>query len=164
MATPELTRDEVMEILRTTVPRLEELTHGMSQKRLSTLTDYGWSVNDQLAHLRACHDVLGGNMLRIVREDHPSWKGMSPRAWQKQTDYFDWKFAPAFEAFRTQRAELLQILEPLPRPGWDRTATVSVPPNKTFEYSTLYYGRWMARHERSHLKHMARILEETAVA
>lgn len=62
--TPQLTVDATMEILRTTVPRLEELTHGLSQKWLSKVTDYGWSMNDQLAHLRACHDILGGNMLR----------------------------------------------------------------------------------------------------
>lgn len=63
-----------MEILRTTAPRPDELTGGVSQRRLSTVMDYGWSVNDQLAHLRACHDTLGGNMLQIVREDHPVWK------------------------------------------------------------------------------------------
>jgi hypothetical protein len=158
-ATPQLTVDETMAILRSTVPRLEEITRAVPHKSLHAVTDYGWSVNDQLAHLRACHDVLGGNMLRIVREDHPAWKGMSPRAWQTQTDYFEWKFRPAFEAFRSQRAELLDVLEPLPPEGWERTATVSAPPGKVYEYSTLYYGDWMARHERSHLGHMARILK-----
>ncbi len=156
---PQLTIDQTMEVLRTTVPQLDDLTRGVPQQRLSMVTDYGWSVNDQLAHLRACHDVLGGNMLRIVREDHPAWKGMAPRAWQKQTDYFDWKFGPAFEVFRAQRAELLEVLEPLPPGVWERTATVSVPPGKVYEYSTLYYGDWMARHERSHLGHMGRILK-----
>jgi hypothetical protein len=85
---------------------------------------------------------------------------MNSRAWQTQTDYFDWKFAPAFEVFRAQRAELLHVLEPLPPEAWKRTATVGAPPNKVYEYSTLYYGDWMARHERSHLGHMARILKE----
>jgi hypothetical protein len=159
---PQLTVDATMEILRTTVLRLEGLTRRVSQKRLSTVTDYGWSVNDQLAHLRACHDVLGGNMLRIVREDHPAWKGMAPRTWQERTDYFEWKIQLAFEAFRAQRAELLEVLEPLPPSGWERTATVWAPPGVVYEYSTLYYGDWMARHERSHLKHIARILKETA--
>jgi hypothetical protein len=161
-ATPKLTVEAVMEILRTTVPRLEELTRGVPQKHLNAVTDYGWSVNDQLAHLRACHDVLGGNMLRIVREDHPAWKGMNPRAWQTQTDYFEWKFRPAFEVFIAQRAELLKVLEPLPAAAWERTATVSAPPGLVYEYSVLYYGDWMAGHERSHLKHIARILKELA--
>jgi hypothetical protein len=149
VVTPQLSIDQTMEILRTTVPRLEELRRGAPQKRLSTVTDYGWSVNDQLAHLRACHDVLGGNMLRIVREDHPAWKGMAPRAWQKQTDYFEWKFRPAFEAFRAQRAELLEVFEPLPPEAWERTATVTGMIGELYENSTLYYGDWMARHERS---------------
>jgi hypothetical protein len=162
VATPKLTAEAVMEILRTTVPRLTEVTRGVTEGRLTALTDYGWSVNDQLAHLRACHDVLGGNMLRIVREDHPAWRGMSPRAWQKQTDYFEWKFPPALESFRAQRAELLEVLEPLPPAAWKRTATVSAPPSRVYEYSLLYYGDWMARHELSHLHHMERILRELA--
>ena len=154
----ELTVGQIMAILTTTVRRLDELTLGAPLKRLYAVTEYGWSVNDQLAHLRACHDVLGGNMLRIVREDHPAWKGMSPRTWQKQTDYFDWKFGPAFEAFRAQRAELLGVLDPLPPEGWERTATVAVPPKQVYEYSTRYYGDWMAVHERAHLKHIEGIL------
>jgi hypothetical protein len=159
---PQLTVDATMEILRTTVPRLEEMTSGVPRDRLHAVTEYGWSVNDQLAHLRACHDVLGGNMLRIVREEHPSWKGMSPRTWQQQTDYFAWEFSPAFEVLRAQRAELLEVLEELPATAWQRTATVWAPPNTVYEYSTLYYGDWMARHERGHLRHMARILVELA--
>ena len=107
-----------------------------------------------------CHDVLGGNMLRIVREDHPARKGMSPRAWQNQTDYFEWQFRPAFEVFRAQRAELLEVLEPLPAEAWERTATVTGAIGECNEYSVLYYGDWMARHERSHLRHIARILKE----
>ena len=153
-----------MEILRTTVPRLDELTRSVSEKRLATVTDYGWSVKDQLAHLRACHDVLGGNMLRIVREDHPAWKGLSPPGWQKQTDHFEWAFAPALQVFRAQRTELLEVLEPLPAAAWTRTATVTAPPNAVYEYSLLYYGDWMARHEHSHLGHMARILKELGSA
>ena len=159
MAGRELTVGEIMAILDSTVPRLEALTDDVPEERLYALTDYGWSVNDQLAHLRACHDVLGGNMLRIVREDHPAWKGMSPRAWQTKTDYFEWTFAPAFEAFRAQRGELLAVLEALTPDGWLRTATVSVPPRATYEYSTQYYGDWLAGHERAHLKHIARVLD-----
>jgi hypothetical protein len=160
MAGRVLDSEEILGILTTTVPRLEELTHGVPETRLYVVTAYGWSVNDQLAHLRACHDVLGANMLRIVREDHPAWKGMSPRTWQKQTDYFEWKFGPAFEAFRAQRAELVEVIEPLPPEAWERTATVTVPPKQVFEYSTRYYGDWMAAHELGHLKHIGRILTE----
>ena len=157
-ALPKLTADATMEILRTTVPRLEELAAGAPKELLDVRTDYGWSVNEQLAHLRACQDVLGGNLLRIAREDHPAWRAVSPRHGQER--YFDTAWAAAFEAFRTQRAELLAVLELLPPEAWERTATVTAPPNTVYEYSARYYGDWLARHERSHLAHMTRILEE----
>jgi hypothetical protein len=156
--TPLLTVDQTMDIIRTTVPRLEELTRGASEKALAVVTGYGWSVSDQLAHLRSCQEILGGNMLRIVREDHPSWRGTAPTARQKE--YFGSKFRPAFEAFRSLRAEILEVLEPLPREAWERTATVSAPPGKVYENSVLYYGDWMARHERGHLRHIAAVLRE----
>ena len=50
-------------------------------------------------------------------EDRPTWKAMNPRAWMKKTDYPDWEFAPAFTAFKEQRAELLDS----PRAGWRQT-------------------------------------------
>jgi hypothetical protein len=158
--TPGLTVNQTMDVIRTTVSKLEELTRGVSESRLDAVTDYGWSVNDQMAHLRSCQDVLGGNMLRIVREDRPAWKGTAPTARQKE--YFGSEFAPAFAAFRSLRAEILEVLEPLPPEAWERTAIVSAPPGKVYENSVLYYGDWMARHERSHLRHIARILGEVA--
>ncbi|CAN5299460.1 hypothetical protein BH20ACT24_BH20ACT24_15580 [soil metagenome] len=35
-------------------------------------------------------------ILRILREDHPAWKGMNPRAWIKHADYPEWEFGPTF--------------------------------------------------------------------
>jgi hypothetical protein len=157
-ATPRLTVEATLEILRGTIPRLTALTHGAPPEHLTAVTSYGWSVNDQLAHLRSCQEVLGGNMLRIVREDHPAWKATSPRRGQER--YFGTAWDAAFSAFRDGRDELLATLDGLAPESWQRTATVTAPPNTVYEYSTLYYGDWLARHERSHLDHMARILEE----
>ncbi len=42
--------------------------------------------------------------------------------------------------------------------AWDRTATVTDMIGKRIEYSTLYYGDWMPRHECSHLGQMRRVL------
>jgi hypothetical protein len=156
--TPLLSVEQTMDIIRTTVPRLEELTRHASERALETVTAYGWSVSDQLAHLRSCQEVLGGNMLRIVREDHPAWKGTAPTAFQKA--YFGADFQPAFESFRSLRLEILEALEPLPPAAWERTASVSAPPGKVYENSVLYYGDWMARHERGHLRHIAKVLTE----
>jgi DinB superfamily len=156
-----LTAPQTMEILRTTVPRLRELCEDVPVGHLAAVTDYGWSVGQQLAHLRSCQDILGGSMLRILREDHPAWKGRSPRS--NQDRYMDLAFESNLGVFRTRRAELLETLEPAPSASWDRTATVTDMVGRVFEYSMLYYGDWMARHERAHLGHIGRILRELGV-
>jgi len=119
-----------------------------------------WSVNDVLAHLRACHDVLGGYVLRIMAEDSPAWKGMNPRAWINHTDYPDREFVPAFEAFKAQRADLLAVVEPLPPESWERTATVSGMLGEPYQRTARYYADWMASHERAHWKHIGRIVAD----
>jgi DinB superfamily len=150
---------EIMAILRETPGRLAALTEPLTAAELhAPPAPDSWSVNDVLAHLRACHDVLGGNALRILAEDHPSWKGMSPRAWLKHTDYPTWSFRDAFQAFRRQRAELLAVLEPLPPDAWERTATVTGMIGETYEYSGRYYAAWMAGHERTHLKKLPKLI------
>ena len=47
-------------------------------------------------------------------------------------------------------AELLATLKALSGPGWSRNATVTDVP---------FYGDWMAAHERSHVKQIARVVE-----
>jgi hypothetical protein len=155
----QLTIAEIMAILPETPSRVAALTEGMTSAQLHTAPEPGsWSVNDVLAHLRACHDVLGGNVLRILAEDTPTWKGMSPRAWLKKTDYPQWEFGPAFAAFAKQRAELLAVLVPLAPEAWERTAKVIGMIGETYDYSALYYAAWMAGHERAHLKSLPRII------
>jgi hypothetical protein len=155
----ELTVEEIMAILPETPGRIAELTEGLTRAQLHTSPESdAWSVNDVLAHLRACHDVLGGYTLRILAEDDPTWKGISPRAWLKKTDYRDWEFARAFEAYGKQRAALLAVLEPLSPDQWERTASVIGMIGETYDRSARYYADWMAGHERAHLKGLPRII------
>ena len=115
-----------MAILPETPRRIAAVTDGLTPTELRAAPGPdAWSINDVLAHLRACHDVLGGSILRIVAEDAPTWRRLSPRTWIGKTNYPEWEFAPAFTAFREQRTGLLKILEPLSREGWDRIAMVT---------------------------------------
>jgi hypothetical protein len=159
VASRDLTVEEIMAILPATVPRLAALTGELTaaQLRAAPALD-SWSVNDVLAHLRACHDVLGGNVLRILAEDRPTWKGMNPRTWMRKTDYPAWEFQPAFEVFSQQRSELLAALGPLPPEAWERTATVTGVVGGVREYSARFYASWMASHERGHLRSLPRII------
>lgn len=161
MASRDLSVDEIMAILPETPGRIAALTKGLTPTQIHASPEPdAWSINDVLAHLRACHDVLGGNVVRILAEDHPTWKGVNPRAWIKKTDYPEWEFAPALKAFKKQRADLLAVLEPLPQDGWERTATVTGMLRETYERSARYYASWMASHERAHWKHFERIVAQ----
>jgi len=159
MAERALTVDEIMAILPETPRRLSGLTTGLTAKQLRAAPTPGaWSANDVLAHLRACQDVLGGSMLRIVREDMPKWRAMSPRTWMRRTDYPDWAYAPALAAFERQRAERLATLEPLPASAWDRTAKVTGRQGGTDDKTVIYYGDWLAGHERIHWRQIEQIV------
>jgi hypothetical protein len=150
--------DEIMSILRTTMDRLIRLTGDALPAELKPVpyTATTWSIAAVVAHLRACNDVLGGAMLRILREDHPSWRATSPRTWQARSRYHDEAFEPSLAALAAGREDLLVALEAAPLEAWDRTAMVSVPPKQRLERSVRYYGDWLAQHERTHLKDLER--------
>jgi hypothetical protein len=67
-------------------------------------------------------------------------------------------FAPSFRAFRKQRAESLALLRRLPKAAWSRNATVTGA-GKPRERTVLEYAQWLANHERSHVKHIARMID-----
>lgn len=54
-----------------------------------------------------------------------------------------------------QRAGLLRTLESQPPEAWARSAIVSVA-GKPYERTVLFYARWLAEHERPHLKQIER--------
>jgi hypothetical protein len=150
---------EIMAILPATVPRLVDLTDGLTRRQLHAPPGpESWSVNDVLAHLRACNDILGGAALRIIDEDHPSWRAMNPRTWQRKSGYQDLEFRESFDAFTVGRAELLAVLTTLPDDAWERTAAVTVPPRQVYERNVRYYGDWLAEHERTHIRSLPAII------
>jgi hypothetical protein len=150
----------VLTLLAATPPRLATLTTGLAPAQLQTAPNHGnWSANDVLAHLRACGDVWGNNIMAMLAEDTPTLRGVNPRAWIKKTDYRELEFGPSFRSFATQRAELLAVLDPLPPEGWSRTATVTgMIAGQVFERTVLYYAQRLARHERPHLKQIERLV------
>ncbi len=154
-----LTIDQILTILAQTPPRIAALTAGLAPAQLHTAPNPDeWSANDVLAHLRACNDVWGGNIATILAQDKPTLRGINPRAWIKKTDYLEQEFQPALLAFTTQRADLLAVLEKLSPESWSRTATVIDMIGKPFERTVLTYADGLARHERSHVKQIARIV------
>ena len=99
--------------------RIAGLTAGLATAQLHAAPSPGeWSLNDVLAHLRACSDVWGDYLMKIIAEDGPTWRGISPRAWIKKTNYRELEFQPSLLSFTMQRTNLLAVLAPLPPKSW----------------------------------------------
>jgi uncharacterized damage-inducible protein DinB len=158
VARPVLTVEQVLKLLRETVPRIGELTAGLGPDELHASPGPGeWSVNDVLAHLRACADVWGDGIAKILAEDAPTIHAVNPRTWMKSTNYPGLKFRSSFKAYARQRTDLLAILEALPRRSWSRKAVITGA-GSVLEWTVLIYATRIAVHERSHLKQIRRIV------
>ena len=120
-----------------------------------------WSAVEVLAHLRACGDVWGGYVDLMTTTDVPTFKAVNPTTWIERTDYRDLDFRSSWQAFAQQRVELLAVLDPLPAAGWFRTALVTGAGPAT-ERTVLSYMDRMARHERTHVRQLARLLTQPA--
>jgi hypothetical protein len=151
------TIEQALALLPETPPRIAEITSGLAPDRLHTPPGPDeWSANDVLAHLRACADVWGDCIAAILAEDRPTLRAVNPRTWIKSTNYREQEFKSSFRAFAKQRADLLTVLEPLPRKSWSRKATVTGA-GAVLERTVLIYAAKLATHERSHLKQFQRI-------
>ena len=149
--------ERILPMLAAAPARIAELARGLTPEQLrADPAPDEWSANDVLAHLRACADVWGSCIRTILAEDRPTFKAINPRAWITQTDYLDLDFQPSLRAFTAQRADLLAVLESLPREDWAREATVTGA-GKPLVRTVLYYADSLAVHERPHLKQIARI-------
>ena len=153
--------DQILSQLTEQPKAIAKLTAGLARRRLHEHPSRDeWSLNDELAHLRACSDVWGKYIALILAEDHPTIRAMNPRKWIKSTDYSDLDFATSFRAFTRQRAKLLALLRPLPAASWSRSVTVTGA-GRPLERTMGDYASWLADHERSHVRHMERVVGHT---
>jgi hypothetical protein len=152
--------DQILAQLAEQPKAIAKLTAGLPRARLHKRPRGGeWSLNDELAHLRSCSDMWGGYIATILAEDQPTIRAMNPTTWIKSTDYPDLEFVASFRAFRRQRAKLLALLRPLPKASWSRSATVTGA-GRPRERTMGEYAQWLANHERSHLKHIERVVND----
>jgi hypothetical protein len=154
-----LSIEQLLGTLQETPSRLAALAEGLAPGRLRTAPESdSWSANDVLAHLRSCADMWGDDMARIA-EGHPTIKAVHPRAWIEQTEYPDLDFRDSLRAFTSQRAQLLEFLEPLALETWACAATITGAGRTPIERTLHFYGDRMAAHERIHVTQVQRIVE-----
>lgn len=158
MAKKPLSIENILTLLKKNPGTIAELTAELTAKQLRTAPEEGeWTAIELLAHLRACADVWGSCIATIRAEDHPTIRAINPTTWVKSTNYPDLEFLPSFQAFTTQRADLLARLELFAPDDWLRGATV-IGAGKPLERTVQFYAQWLAKHERSHLKQFQHIV------
>jgi len=149
--------DKILALLRENPARMTELTAGLTPAQLRTPPEPdAWSHTDNLAHLRACADVWGDCIATMLAEEHPTIRAINPRGWIKRTNYRDLEFAASFAAFTKQREALLTRLDALSPEQWARRATITGA-GAPLTRDVHFYAQWLANHERTHLKPMARV-------
>ena len=152
-----LRREEILALLEETPQRIATATAGLTGARARTAPKSGeWSLNDILAHLRACADVGGDAIARILAEDHLTLRAVAPRVHVKGTDYLHVDFESSLRAFARQRARSLAVLRRLTPTDWSRSARV-IGRSRTREESVLSDAHWLARHERAHYPEIERL-------
>jgi hypothetical protein len=150
--------EQIMRLLVEMPPRFAALTDGLTSAQLHIRpSPDAWSVNELLAHLRSCADVWGGYIRKILAEDRPKIKALSPRTYIRKTNYLELECAPSFDAFTTQRGELMADLKALPPEAWLRAAEVTKS-GKISDRTVQDFATQIASHEQVHLVQ----IEETA--
>jgi hypothetical protein len=147
--------------LADTLARVEAVGRGLSAEQLMASAEPGgWSPNEILWHIRATGDVHGEHIARILDEDVPRWRHVSPRARMKKARYYELPFAESLRGFAEQRAGLVARLEGALE-AWERVALVFVPHRKSEWRLTLRTLVWgMVDHEEGHCRQMEGVAAE----
>src|SRR5262245_5071936 len=149
----------VLTVLSETPQQIARVARGHSTQRLhrKPAAD-AWSAQEIVAHLRACAEVWGRSIDRMLAEDHPSIRYVSPRGWIKKTDYLQQSFRETLRAFAEQRATLVGTLSTLSASGWARGATFTGT-TAGREATVLDYATRIADHEVGHLDQLRRTIK-----
>jgi len=114
----------VLTVLAEMPKRIAGIARGHTDRQLHRKpAPDAWSAQEVVAHLRACADVWGGSIERILAEDHPTIRYVSPRGWIKKTDYLQLSFRETLRGFSQRRAVLVGKLGDVGQRGWMRGAT-----------------------------------------
>src|SRR3954453_7056177 len=114
----------VLTLLSDTPAKVAQIAQGLSEQQLHRRpAAEAWSAHEIVVHLRACAELWGRSIDRMLAEDHPTIRYVSPRGWIKKTDYLQQNFDETLRRFSEQRAVLVATLRTLSSETWTRGAT-----------------------------------------
>jgi DinB family protein len=148
----------VLTLLSDTPKQIARIARGSSDQQLHRRPDAdAWSAQEVVAHLRACAEVWGRSIDRMLAEEHPTIRYVSPRGWIRKTNYLQVSFRDTVRAFSQERAVLVRTLSKLTASGWARGATFTAT-TLGRNATVLSYATRIADHEVRHLDQLRRTL------
>ena len=146
----------MLNLLSDTPKQIARIARGCSDQHLHRKPESNaWSASEIVAHLRACADVWGSSLERMLTEEHPTIRYVSPRAWIRKTDYLEQSFRDSLRAFTRQRATLVETLSHRDAKDWSRRATFTAT-TQGRDATVLSYATRIADHEVLHLGQLQR--------
>lgn len=143
-------------LLEETPHRISSATQSEDKAHLQYRPDRkSWSVNDILAHLRACADLWTHSIYAMLAENEPAFSDINERKWAKVARYAELPFAESFQAFTFQRQNLLRVLKELPFESWERSAIIFERRHTVFTQT-----RRMGKHESEHVRQIEELLKQ----
>lgn len=118
-----------------------------------------WSINDILIHLRACSDVWGATIMKMLTEDNPTQRYKSPRSFMKESKYQEPNFANGLEAYIQERKKLVKVLTDLDETGWSCIGTFTGTTPRHRNQTVLSLAQRMINHEQPHLDQIEALLK-----
>ena len=150
----------VIELLKQGPLRIKKATSGVPTVQLHVRTDEEpWSINDILIHLRACSDVWGGTIMKMITEDNPTQRYRSPRGFMKKPKYQELEIAEGLEVYIQERKKLVKVLANIDEAGWSRPGTYTGTTPRHRNQTVLRLARRMVEHEQPHLDQIETLLK-----
>ncbi len=149
---------DILNILAETPERFAAASQGLTLEQLHHQPDSkSWSMNDILAHLRACADVWGLDIQRMLVDETPTLPAVHPRTRLQETDYPTLNFQVSLNAFTEQRKSLLNTLKGLNSGNWSRSALIGGRTQTVFSQA-----RRIALHEQGHWEQIQETAQQVA--
>jgi hypothetical protein len=153
----------VVTVLSETPTKITRIAQGLSQEQLRRQPEVdAWSAQEIVAHLRACAEVWGRSIDRMLAEDHPTIRYVSPRGWITKTDYLQQDFRETLRGFAEQRRVLVTTLRTLTPSGWTRGA-IFTGTTSGRDGTVLSYATRIADHEVRHLDQLRRTVKSDEI-
>lgn len=144
--------EAVVRALAATPIRLKKVSRGATEDTLDARPSAKeWSAREIVNHLRANADVWGSTIRRMVDDDYPTIRYVSPRSVMKNARYSECRFDDALKFFVGERKKLVARLNPLSPEEWLRGASFTGISKRRSQETVLDYARRMAAHEAEHI-------------